>query len=44
VKIQGVNLTYQGLVPKVQKSMLSKDPDALQPHIHAEKTPSKAHV
>jgi len=33
VKIKGVNLTYEGLVPKVQKSMLSKDPDALQPHI-----------
>ena len=35
VKIQGVNLTYEGLVPKVQKSFLSKDPDALQPHIRA---------
>jgi excinuclease UvrABC ATPase subunit len=35
VKIQGVNLTYEGLVPKLQKSMLSKDPDALQPHIRA---------
>src|SRR5437588_2163080 len=33
VKINGVNLTYEGLVPKVQKSFLSKDPDALQPHI-----------
>jgi len=33
VKIKGVNLTYEGLVPKVQKSFLSKDPDALQPHI-----------
>src|SRR5947209_15578066 len=33
VKINGVNLTYEGLIPKVQKSMLSKDPDALQPHI-----------
>src|SRR6202162_1205035 len=30
VKIKGVNLTYEGLIPKVQKSMLSKDPDALQ--------------
>src|SRR6202035_3511676 len=28
-------LTYEGLIPKVQKSMLSKDPDALQPHIRA---------
>jgi excinuclease UvrABC ATPase subunit len=35
VKIQGVNLTYEGLIPKLQKSMLSKDPDALQPHIRA---------
>src|ERR1700693_4053171 len=31
VKIKGVSLTYEGLIPKVQKSMLSKDPDALQP-------------
>jgi excinuclease UvrABC ATPase subunit len=35
VKVQGVNLTYEGLVPKIQKSFLSKDPDALQPHIRA---------
>jgi excinuclease UvrABC ATPase subunit len=35
VKINGINLTYEGLVPKVQKSMLSKDVDALQPHIRA---------
>ena len=35
VKIKGVNLTYEGLVNKLQKSMLSKDPDALQPHIRA---------
>jgi excinuclease UvrABC ATPase subunit len=35
VKVQGVNLTYEGLVSKVQKSFLSKDPDALQPHIRA---------
>ncbi len=35
VKVNGVNLTYEGLVPKIQKSMLSKDPDALQPHIRA---------
>jgi excinuclease UvrABC ATPase subunit len=33
VKIKGVNLTYEGLVLKVQKSFLSKDPDALQPHL-----------
>jgi len=35
VKINGVNLTYEGLVRKVQKSFLSKDPDALQPHVRA---------
>nr|MDQ3987907.1 excinuclease ABC subunit UvrA [Actinomycetota bacterium] len=35
VKVDGVNLTYEGLIPKVQKSFLSKDPDALQPHIRA---------
>jgi excinuclease UvrABC ATPase subunit len=35
VKIKGVNLTYEGLIPKLQKSMLSRDPDALQPHIRA---------
>ncbi|MFI0939212.1 ATP-binding cassette domain-containing protein [Streptomyces sp. NPDC021020] len=35
VKVEGVNLTYEGLVPKIQKSMLSKDKDALQPHVRA---------
>jgi len=35
VSVNGVNLTYEGLVPKVQKSFLSKDPDSLQPHIRA---------
>jgi excinuclease UvrABC ATPase subunit len=35
VKVEGINLTYEGLVPKVKKSMLSKDVDALQPHIRA---------
>ncbi|WP_328401300.1 excinuclease ABC subunit UvrA [Nocardia sp. NBC_00403] len=35
VKVDGVNLTYEGLIPKVQKSFLAKDPDALQPHIRA---------
>ena len=35
VKINGINLTYEGLVPRIQKSMLSKDVDALQPHIRA---------
>ncbi|AXJ11154.1 excinuclease ABC subunit UvrA [Arthrobacter sp. PM3] len=35
VKVEGINLTYEGLIPKIQKSMLSKDVDALQPHIRA---------
>ncbi|MCX3060530.1 excinuclease ABC subunit UvrA [Streptomyces beihaiensis] len=35
VKINGVNLTYEGLIPKLQKSMLSKDREAMQPHIRA---------
>ena len=35
VKIQGINMTYEGLIPKITKSMLSKDLDALQPHIRA---------
>ena len=33
VKIQGINMTYEGLIPKITKSMLSKDLDALQPHV-----------
>jgi excinuclease UvrABC ATPase subunit len=35
IKVQGINLTYEGLIPRIQKSMLSKDVDALQPHIRA---------
>ncbi len=35
VKIGNVNLTYEGLIPKIQKSFLSKDVDAMQPHIRA---------
>jgi len=35
VKVNGVNLTYEGLIPRVQKSFLSKDREALQPHIRA---------
>jgi excinuclease UvrABC ATPase subunit len=35
VKIDGINLTYEGLIPKIQKSMLSKDRDAMQAHIGA---------
>ncbi|MCW2707864.1 MAG: transporter family protein, partial [Frankiales bacterium] len=35
IKVDGINLTYEGLIPKIQKSMLAKDVDALQPHIRA---------
>ncbi len=35
IKVDGVNLTYEGLIPRIQKSMLSKDVDALQPHVRA---------
>jgi len=35
IKVDGINLTYLGLVPQMQKSMLSKDIDSLQPHIRA---------
>jgi excinuclease UvrABC ATPase subunit len=35
VKVAGINMTYDGLIPKVQKSFFSKDRDALQPHIRA---------
>ncbi len=35
VKINAINLTYEGLIPKIQKSFLSKDVDAMQPHIRA---------
>ncbi|CAM5480185.1 ABC transporter [Streptomyces avidinii] len=33
VKVEGVNLTYEGLIPKIQKSFLSKDRESMQPHI-----------
>jgi len=35
VKVGDINMTYEGLVPKLQKSMLSKDREAMQPHIRA---------
>jgi excinuclease UvrABC ATPase subunit len=35
VKVEGLNFTYEGLVPRIQKSFLSKDVDAMQPHIRA---------
>ncbi|HEX5087193.1 MAG TPA: excinuclease ABC subunit UvrA [Nocardioides sp.] len=33
IKVDGVNLTYEGVLTKVQKSMLSKDVEAMQPHV-----------
>ncbi|HEV7679934.1 MAG TPA: excinuclease ABC subunit UvrA [Candidatus Dormibacteraeota bacterium] len=35
MKIASINMTYEGLIPRIQRSFLSKDPDALQPHIRA---------
>ncbi len=35
IKVEGINLTYLGLIPQMQKSMLSKDVEAMQPHIRA---------
>jgi excinuclease UvrABC ATPase subunit len=35
IKVEGINLTYQGLIPQIQKSFLAKDVDAMQPHIRA---------
>ena len=35
MKIAGINMTYEGLIPRVQKSLLAKDADAMQPHIRA---------
>ncbi|WP_207891379.1 ATP-binding cassette domain-containing protein [Nocardioides jejuensis] len=35
VKVDKINMTYEGLIPKIRKSMFSKDPDSLQPHIKA---------
>src|ERR671918_707814 len=35
IKVEGTNLTYAGLIPTIQRSMLSKDVDAMQPHVRA---------
>ena len=35
IKVDGINLTYEGLIPKIQKSFLAKDVEAMQPHIRA---------
>ncbi|MET0997556.1 MAG: excinuclease ABC subunit UvrA, partial [Marmoricola sp.] len=33
IKVEGINLTFDGIIPKIQKSMLSKDVEAMQPHV-----------
>ncbi|WP_226346958.1 ATP-binding cassette domain-containing protein [Agilicoccus flavus] len=35
IKVEGINLTYEGVIPRIQKSMLSKDREAMQPHVRA---------
>ncbi len=35
IKVEGINVTFEGLIPKIQKSFLAKDVDAMQPHIRA---------
>ncbi|MFB7938976.1 ATP-binding cassette domain-containing protein [Streptomyces sp. NPDC056049] len=35
IKVEGINVTYEGLIPKLKKSFLAKDVESLQPHIRA---------
>ncbi|MGO3146667.1 MAG: ATP-binding cassette domain-containing protein [Leucobacter sp.] len=35
IKVDGINITYEGIIPRIQKSMLSKDREAMQPHIRS---------
>jgi excinuclease UvrABC ATPase subunit len=35
IKVDDINLTYEGLIPRIQKSFLAKDPEAMQPHVRA---------
>src|SRR5881398_1956808 len=35
IKVEGINLTYEGVIPKIQKSFMAKDVDAMQPHVRA---------
>src|SRR6185437_11149419 len=35
MKIAGINMTYEGLIPRITRSMLSKDPGSMQPHVRA---------
>lgn len=35
IKVEGINVTYEGLIPRIQKSVLTKDPETMQPHVRA---------
>src|SRR6185312_16529094 len=35
IKVEGINVTFEGLIPRMQKSFLQKDVESLQPHIRA---------
>ncbi len=35
IKVEGINLTYEGLISKLRKTMLAKDPESMQPHVRA---------
>src|SRR4051794_38286292 len=35
IKVEGINLTYEGVIPRIQKSMLNKDVESMQPHVRA---------
>ena len=35
IKVEGINLTFEGVIPKIQKSMLAKDVESMQPHVRA---------
>ncbi|AXH95232.1 ATP-binding cassette domain-containing protein [Ornithinimicrobium avium] len=35
IKVEGINVTFEGLIPKISKSFLAKDREAMQPHIRA---------
>ncbi len=35
LKVDGINLTYLGLIPQIKKTFLAKDVDAMQPHVRA---------
>jgi hypothetical protein len=43
IKVDGINLTYAGLIPSIQKSFLSKDVDAMQPHVRLRRARGRVH-